>query len=230
MENEQKHRISLPDYSLAEELMNSITHGVGAGLGIAALVLCVIFSVVRGMGAAAVVASAIYGATLVLLYTMSCLYHALARNRAKRVFRVIDHCTIYLLIAGTYTPYTLVTLCGGGHPGWGWSLFGVVWGFAVLGISLTAVDLHKFRKLSMVCYIGMGWVIVIASRYMIEIMMPAKAAGLWLLLAGGILYTVGAVLYGIGKKHKYVHALFHVFVLAGSILHFLSIFFYVLKP
>ena len=227
---EKKHKITLPDYTLGEELMNSISHGIGAGLGIAALVLCVVFSVVRGMGAMAVVASAVYGSTLIILYLMSCMYHALARNQAKRAFRVMDHCTIYLLIAGTYTPYTLVTLCGGGHPGWGWSLFGVVWGVTVLGITLTAVDFRKFRIVSTLCYVGLGWVIVIASRYMIEIMWPDKAAGLFLLLGGGVLYTVGAVLYAVGKKHKDLPSLFHIFVLGGSILHFLSIFFYVLKP
>lgn len=156
-----------------------------------------------------------------MLYLMSCLYHALKVNRAKRVFRVIDHCTIFLMIAGTYTPYTLVTLRGIT----GWVLFGVVWSVGILGIVLNAVSLKRFAKLSVICYILMGWVVLFASR---QLMAALARDGLWLLLAGGIAYTIGAVLYCIGAKKKYFHSVFHFFCLIGTILHFFSIYLYVL--
>ena len=143
----------LPDYTKGEELFNWISHAVGAALAIAACVLLTVFAALYG-DAWCVVSCSIYGAMLIILYMMSTLYHALRPNKAKRVFQIIDHCSIFLLIAGTYTPYTLVTLRREGA--WGWTLFGVVWGMAVLGIVLNAVDLHRFKKFSMVCYIGMG--------------------------------------------------------------------------
>lgn len=222
----KEHRISIPSYTLAEELINSITHGVGSLLGIAALVLCVVLSVMHG-NVWAVVSSAIYGSALIILYTMSTIYHALKINMAKRVFRVIDHCSIYLLIAGTYTPYTLVALRNesvwGLSPGW--ILFGIVWGAAVMGIIFNAIDIKKFRIVSMITYIAMGWVIVLASAPLTRVL---DGVGIGLLLAGGVIYTVGALFYVFGKKHKYMHSLFHVFVLAGSILHFFSILLYVI--
>lgn len=218
--SETKHRVSIPKYTLGEELMNSITHGVGAGLGIAALVLCIVKSCTP-LDGYKLASSIVFGLTTTLLYLMSCLYHALKINRAKRVFRVIDHCTIFLLIAGTYTPYTLITLRGT----IGWVLFGVVWGVAVLGIVLNAVNLKRFAKLSVACYIAMGWVIIFAVRPLIAAL---DRTGLWLLLAGGIAYTVGAVLYGIGSKKRYFHTIFHFFCLIGTALQFFSIYFYVL--
>ncbi len=222
----KEHRISIPDYTLAEELMNSITHGIGSLLGIAALVLCVVLSVLHG-NIWAVVSSAIYGSALVILYTISSVYHALKINKAKRVFRVIDHCSIYLLIAGTYTPYTLVALRNesvwGLSPGW--ILFGIVWGAAAMGIVFNAVDMKKFRIVSMVTYIAMGWVIVLASAPLARVL---DGTGIGLLFAGGVVYTVGAMFYAAGKKIRFMHSLFHVFVLAGSVLHFFSILLYVL--
>ena len=152
---------------------------------------------------------------------MSCLYHALKVNMAKRVFRVIDHCTIFLLIAGTYTPFTLVTLRGTV----GWVLFGIVWGMAVLGITLNAVNLKKFSKISVACYLVMGWAIIAAFRPLAEALAPQ---GVSLLIWGGIAYTVGAILYGIGAKVKYFHSVFHFFCLAGTVLHFFAIYLYVL--
>ncbi len=214
------HRISIPKYTLGEELMNSITHGIGAGLGITALVLCIVKSC-NPLDGYKLASSIVFGLTTTLLYLMSCLYHALKVNRAKRVFRVIDHCTIFLLIAGTYTPYTLITL----HGPVGWILFGVVWGVGILGIVLNAVNLKKFANISVACYIILGWIIVIASRQLIAAMDPA---GLKLLFAGGIAYTVGAVLYGIGSKKRYFHSIFHFFCLLGTTLHFFSIYLYVL--
>ncbi len=215
-----KHRISIPKYTLGEELMNSISHGVGAGFGVVALVLCIIKSG-NPFDGYKLASSIVFGLTVTLLYLMSCLYHALPVNRAKRVFRVIDHCTIFLLIAGTYTPYTLVTLRG---P-MGWVLFGIVWGVGVLGIVLNAISLKRFAKLSMVCYIALGWVIVLATKDLIASLAPA---GIWLVLAGGIAYTLGAVLYGIGAKRPYFHSVFHFFCLLGTVLQFLSIYLYVL--
>ena len=214
------HRISIPKYTLGEELMNSISHGLGALLGVTALVLCIIRSC-SPLDGYKLASGIVFGLTTTLLYLMSCLYHALKVNRAKRVFRVIDHCTIFLLIAGTYTPYTLITLRGLT----GWLLFGVVWGVGILGIVLNAVSLKRFAKLSVACYIALGWVVIFASRQLVA---SLATPGLWLLLSGGIAYTVGAVLYGIGSKKRYFHSVFHFFCLIGTILHFFSIYFYVL--
>ncbi len=218
--NQKPHRISIPKYTLGEELMNSITHGIGAGLGIAALVLCIVKSC-NPLDGYKLASSLAFGLTTTLLYLMSCLYHALKVNRAKRVFRVIDHCTIFLLIAGTYTPYTLITLRGVT----GWLLFSVVWGVGILGIVLNAISLKRFAKLSVACYIALGWVILLASRQLVASLAPA---GLWLLIAGGVAYTLGAVLYGIGSKKRYFHSVFHFFCLLGTALHFFSIYYFVL--
>ncbi len=214
-----KDKIQIPKYTLGEEITNAILHGIGALLSIAALVLCVVFGAIHH-NAYAVVSSCIYGSTLIILYTMSCLYHSLKVNNAKRVFRIIDHCSIYLLIAGTYTPYALVTLNG---P-LGWTIFGVIWGCAILGIVLNAVDMNRWKIFSMILYIAMGWAIIFTIEPLIRLI---EIGGFYLLLAGGIVYTVGAIFYGIGKKYKYMHSIFHFFVLGGSILHFFSILLYV---
>ncbi|MGN1019432.1 MAG: hemolysin III family protein [Aristaeellaceae bacterium] len=215
-----KHRITIPRYTLGEELISAISHGVGALLGIAALVLCIVKSC-NPFDGYKLASSIVFGLTVTLLYLMSCLYHSLKVNKAKRVFRVIDHCTIFLLIAGTYTPYTLVSLRGA----LGWWIFGIIWGIAILGIVLNAVNLKKFAKLSVACYLIMGWIIVFAYQYMVKVMHPTALA---LLIWGGIAYTVGAVLYAIGSRKKYFHSVFHFFCLAGTILHFFSIYLYVL--
>lgn len=208
-----------PVYSLAEELISSISHGVGTLLAVAALVVGVVMAAVYS-DAWCVVSMAVYGATLVILYSMSTIYHGLKPNRGKRVFRILDHCSIFLLIAGTYTPLTLVTLRGT----LGWIYFGVAWGAAILGIVLNAVNLSRFKVFSMICYIAMGWVIVFAVKPLMENM---QTGGLILLGTGGLAYTLGAVLYGVGKKVKYVHSIWHLFVLAGSILHYFCILLYV---
>lgn len=220
MNNIRRKMLGLPDYTLGEELMNSITHGLGAALGVVALVLCIVKSAIAG-NVYGVVASSVYGSTLVLLYTMSCLYHALKVNRAKKVFQTFDHCSIFLLIAGTYTPITLVAL-----NGWlGWSLFGVVWAAAVTGIVFNGISVKKYKVLSMICYIAMGWVIILVFPTFIK---SVSWGCVRLLLWGGISYTVGAVIYAFGKKARYVHSIWHIFVLVGSILHFFSIYLYVL--
>ena len=213
-----KEKIQIPNYSLGEEITNAILHGIGALLAIAALVLCVVFSAIHH-NPYAVVSSCLYGSTLIILYTMSCLYHSLKVNNAKRVFRIIDHCSIFLLIAGTYTPLTLVSLNG---P-IGWTLFGIIWGVSILGIILNAIDLNKYKVISMILYIMMGWAIIFTFPRLLKVI---DMAGIYLLVAGGIVYTIGAIFYGVGKKIKYMHSVFHFFVLAGSILHFFAILLY----
>ena len=152
---------------------------------------------------------------------MSCIYHALKPNKAKRVFRVFDHCSVFLLIAGTYAPYTLVSLSGAT----GWVLFGIIWASAILGITLNAIDLEKFSKVSVACYLAMGWAVIFAFR---PLMASLAFPGLMLLVAGGVAYSLGVILYAIGSKKRYMHSVWHFFVLAGSILHFFSIYLYVI--
>lgn len=213
----------LPDYTKGEEIFNMVSHIVGGALGIAALVLCVVAAALHG-DPWAVVGSAIYGASLILLYTSSSVYHGLRPGMGKKVMQVIDHCVIYILIAGTYTPILFCSIRPV-SPVVAWVLFGVVWGLAAAAAAFTAIDLKKYGKLSMACYIGMGWCIVLAIKTVIRaIALP----GLLWLLAGGIAYTVGAVLYGVGKKHRYMHSVFHLFVLLGSILQFVCIMWYVI--
>lgn len=214
---------SLPDYTRGEEIFNYVSHIVGGGFGVIALVLCVIRSALHG-DPWAVVGSAIYGSSLIALYTMSSVYHALTHPTAKKVLQVLDHCTIYFLIGGTYTPI-LFSAIRPVSPVWAWVLFGIVWGLAAMAATFTAIDLKKYAVLSMICYIGMGWCIVLAAPTAIK---AIDFAGLMWLLSGGIAYTVGAVFYGFGKKCRYIHSVFHLFVILGSILQFVCIFFYVI--
>ena len=200
-----------------------ISHIVGGGFGVVALALCVVFSAIKG-NPWSVVGSAIYGASLISLYTMSSVYHGLKSEMGKKVMQVMDHCTIYFLIAGTYTPILLS--CIREHsPAWAWTIFGLVWGCAAVGVVFAAIDHKKFAVLSMICYIGMGWCILIAGKVALE---AISFAGLMWLLAGGIAYTIGAVIYVIGKKKRYMHSVFHIFCLIGSILQFVCIFFYII--
>ena len=212
----------MPDYTKGEEIFNMVSHIVGGALGIAALVLGVIFSALHrnGYGLAG---SIVFGVSMILLYTMSSVYHGLRDGRAKRVLQVLDHCTIYVLIAGTYTP-VLLSATRPIDPVSSWVLLGVMWGLSALAITLTAIDLRKYRIFSMICYLGMGW----AAVFKIGLVYQAVGrAGFSLILAGGIAYTIGAVLYGMGKKHRYMHSIFHLFVVAGSVLHALAILLYV---
>ncbi len=217
---EEKHKVKLPDYTLGEELISAISHGIGAGLSIAALVLCVIKSANSG-SAISVVSSAIFGTMLFLLYMMSTIYHSLKRNNAKRVFRVFDHCTIFLLIAGTYIPIVLVGI--GGTVGWVY--FGIIVAAAILGIVLNAIDVQKYERMSLFCYIAMGWVIVFGFKALTD---AIDKNGIILLIAGGVVYTVGAIIYRLGDNIRYFHSIWHFFVLGGSILHFFMIYNYVL--
>lgn len=211
---------SLPKrYTILEEIWNSITHGIGAGLSIAALVILVVRAVYLApdsMRALYVTGYSVFGSSLILLYLMSTLYHALTPYGAKKVFSIFDHSSIYILIAGTYTPYCLTALQGAT----GWTLFGIIWALAVLGVVFYAVFGNKLRYLSVIMYILMGWLIIFAIK-------PMKTAlsqeSLVFLVSGGAAYTVGVIFYAL-KKVRYAHCIWHLFVLAGSILHFFSLF------
>lgn len=212
-------------YTKGEEIFNMVSHIVGGALAITAITLCVIMAAIHD-NVWGVVSGAIYGGSMILLYTMSSLYHGLRPNKAKKVFRIIDHCSIFFLIAGTYTPYMLSGLRPH-NPGLAWTIFGIIWGAAVLGIVLNAVNMKKFKVFSMVCYIAMGWCVATVTGPMIKYFDPMC---LLFLLIGGIAYTVGAALYGMSKKKtiRYMHSVFHLFVVAGSLMHFFSILFYLM--
>lgn len=214
---------ALPDYTRGEELMNMITHIVGGAMGLAALVLCVVKAALSG-SAIAVVAAAVYGVCMIWLYTMSSVYHGLRPGMGKKVLQVIDHCTIYTLIAGTYTPILLCAIRPM-YPGIAWGLLGAEWGLALIAAGLTAVDLEIYSVFSMICYIGMGWGIVI---FLPQALAALGAPALWTIFAGGVAYTVGAVLYGLGGKRRWFHSVFHLFVLLGSLLHLIAILVWVL--
>ena len=210
----------LPDYTKAEEVFHAVSHLMGALFGIVAMLICL----KRSTDLWAYIGSTIYGGALVLLYAMSGIYHGLPKGTSKKVLQVLDHCTIYLLIAGTYTPILFCAIrpvsqvCA-------WVLFALVWGCAVVGGVLTAIDVERFDKLALTCYIAMGWCIVMAAPTAIR---AISLPGLLWLLAGGIAYTTGAVFYAVGKNRRWMHGIFHVFVLAGSILQFISIAEYIL--
>ncbi len=214
----------LPKYTKGEEIFNMTSHIVGAVLGVVATVLCVVFAAIRG-NVYGVVSGAIYGVTMIILYTMSSIYHGLNPKRySKKVFQVLDHCSIFLLIAGSYTPFALCTIREYDTAS-GWVIFGVIWAVAILGIVLNSIDIKKFKVFSMICYLLMGWCIVFKIGLLPKLL---GTAGFVLLLLGGIAYTVGAILYGIGKKHKYMHSVFHLFILLGSLLQFFCILLYVM--
>jgi hemolysin III len=208
------------DYTLGEEIANSIIHGLGIGLSVAALVVLVAFATLSGDGYR--LASAIVlGVALVLEYTASTLYHSFPQPRVKHLFKIFDHCGIYLLIAGSYTPFCLVTLRQHG----GWWMFSVIWTLAVVGVALEAFWAYRPRWLSVVVYLGMGWMVLFSIKPLLANLAPA---GVWLLVAGGLCYTVGTAFYML-KKVKYMHAVWHVWVLAGSTCHFLAVLLYVMR-
>ena len=219
----RKHKTQLPDYTRGEEIANMITHILGALFAVAAIPILVV-TAANHHNPWAIVSGSIYGATLLIMFTVSSIYHGLPVGNAKRVMRVIDHCDIYFLIAGTYTPI-LLTAIRPLNPEMAWSIFGVEWALTAIAVTLNAIDLKRFEKVSMVCYIGMGWCVIAVVKLTIEAM---TLPGFLLLLFGGIAYTIGAVLYGLGKKMRYMHSLFHVFVIIGSVLQFFAILFYVI--
>jgi len=211
----------LPDYSRGEEVMNMVTHIVGGALGLTALVLCLI----RSWGDPWDVAgSLVYGVCMICLYTFSSIYHGMGEGTGKKVMQIIDHCTIYFLIAGTYTPILLGAFRPV-YPAICWGLFILEWGLCLLAATLTAIDLKKYNAFSMVCYIFMGWAVAFVIPQARQVM---TGPGFLWLLWGGIAYTVGAVLYGIGSRRKWFHSVFHIFVVLGSLLQFIAILCYVL--
>ncbi len=213
----------MPSYTKGEEIFNMTSHIVGGALGILAIVLCAVFAGMKG-DVYGVVSGCIFGATMLVLYTSSSIYHGLKPDKfSKRVFQVIDHCTIFILIAGTYTPIALCTMREV-NTAVGWTLFGVIWGLAIIGIIFNSIDLKKYKKFSMICYLVMGWLIVVKMGTLID---SVGMIGFWYLLSGGIAYTIGAVCYGLTKR-KWMHSVFHVFCIIGSVLHFLFILFYVI--
>ena len=211
----------LPDYTRGEEIMNMVTHIVGGAVGIVVLTLCVIFAAIHG-NVYGIVTSAIYGTTMISMFTISSVYHGLKPTLGKKVMQVIDHCTIYFLIAGTYTVIVLSAIRPV-YPLLGWGLFAFEWAMTALATTLTAIDLKKYSVFSMICYIGMGWAVIIFWRQTLEVM---TLPGFALLLSGGIAYTIGSILYGIGKKKKWMHSVFHIFVVLGATLQFLSVLLY----
>ena len=213
----------LPDYTRGEEIMNMVTHIVGGAMGIAVLTLCVIRAALNG-NVYGIVTSAIYGTTMITMYTISSVYHGLKPNLGKKVMQVIDHCTIYFLIAGTYTVIVLSALRPV-YPKLGWGIFIFEWAMVALATTLTAIDLKKYSIFSMVCYIGMGWAIIPFWRQVLTVM---GTGGFGLLLSGGIAYTIGSILYGLGKRKKWMHSIFHIFVILGSLLQFFAVLFYAL--
>lgn len=213
----------LPNYSTGEEIMNTVTHIVGGAMGVAALTMCVMLAA-QNRNIYGVIGSSIYGFCMIALYSVSSVYHGLRPGMGKKVMQVIDHCTIYFLICGTYTVIALSAIRPI-YPKLGWLLLSFEWIMAIIATVLTAIDLKQYRVFSMICYIGMGWAIIPFAKVVMQVL---TKPGFYLLLAGGIAYTIGAVLYGIGSKKKWMHSVFHIFVDIGSLLQFLCVAMYAL--
>lgn len=211
----------LPDYTRGEELMNMITHIVGGGLGVIVLLTCVIRAALEA-NFYGIFSCTVYGTTFITMFTISSVYHGLNAGIGKKVLQVIDHCTIYFLIAGTYTAVVLSAIRPV-YPALGWGLFIFEWVLALIAATLTAIDLKKYEVFSMVCYIGMGWAVIPFWRQTLETM---QLPGFLLLLTGGIAYTIGSILYGLGKTRKWMHSTFHIFVVLGAGLQYLAVLFY----
>ena len=212
-----------PRYTKGEEIMNMVTHIAGGGLAIIGSIFCILAACRVGSWSH-ILGASIYCAAMIGVYTMSSVYHGLNAGTAKKVMQVIDHCAIYFLIAGTYTPI-LITGFLPLFPRIGWGLLGMQWSLTAIAVTLTAIDLKKYQIFSMVCYIFMGWGIIFFLPQTIDVV---GRGGFSLLLAGGIAYTIGAILFGLGKKLKWMHAVFHIFVILGSVFQYFAIIFYVL--
>ena len=214
----------MPRYTKGEELFNMITHIVGGGLGLVALLFCVIIAAYN-QNMWGVASGLVYGFSVILLFTMSSIYHGLRAGIPKKVFRILDHCTIYVLIAGTYTPI-LLTHFRAAHPTDAWVMFGILWGLAVIGITLNAIDLKRFLVFSVFCYLGMGWAAIFRINLLIEVLgLPFFI----LILIGGVLYTIGVAFYALGRRKLYMHSVFHLFVIVASILHSVAIAVFVMR-
>ena len=213
---------SFNNQSLGEEIANGVSHCVGALLGIAGTAVLIVIAAFRS-SALGVVSAALYGASLILTYCMSTLYHALTNEKAKKVFQILDHCSIYLLIVGSYIPISLVMIAGLRHmPALGWTIFGINAACMIIGIVLNSINLKKYKKISLILDIIMGWLIVFSIKYVFDI---CGIGGMYFLVSGGLCYTIGIIFYKL-KKVKYMHFIWHLFVLAGSILHYFFILFY----
>lgn len=218
-----KDRI-LPNYTKGEEIFNMTSHILGSILGIIAIIILPIISA-KHHNVYGIISGVIFGISIFVLYTMSSLYHGLSpKLKAKKIFQVIDHCSIFILIAGSYTPFTLCTLREY-SPIIGWAIFGVIWMAAALGIIFNSIDLKRYKVISMILYLLMGWCIIFKGSILPELL---TTPGFILLLSGGIVYTIGAVLYGLGKKIKWMHSIFHLFIFFATLLHFLCIAIYVM--
>ena len=213
----------LPDYTKGEETMNMVTHIAGGGFSILIALLCILKAVLWGDGYD-IAGAAIYGGAMICLYTMSSVYHGLRPSTGKKVLQVLDHCTIYFLIAGTYTPIALSAFRPA-YPAIGWGLVIFQWTLTALAVTLTAIDLKKYNVFSMICYIGMGWAVAPFLKQATQVL---TLPGFLFLLWGGIAYTLGAILYGIGSKKRWFHSVFHIFVVLGSVLQAICILFYAL--
>jgi hemolysin III len=210
---------TIEKYSPWEELFNSITHGIGALVSIAGLILLVVYSSIYG-NLSHIISCTIFGLTLVLLYTASTLYHSFQKPNLKHVFKILDHSCIYILIAGTYTPFMLITIRGA----LGWVIFALVWSFTVIGILFKVFFVHRFKIISTIAYILMGWIIIFAIKPLFDAL---PGGGLVLLISGGLAYTLGTIFYA-WKRLPFNHAIWHLFVLTGSVCHFLAVMFYVI--
>ena len=213
----------LPTYSGGEEAMNMVTHIVGGGIGIVALIGCLIKTIIQG-SLVGIVSVLVYGISMVTLYTISSVYHGLKIGTGKKVMQILDHCAIYLLIAGTYTPISLIAIAPA-YPAIGSGLVIFQWAMAALAVTLTAIDLKKYKVFSMLCYICTGWAVL---PFLAQIREILTEPGFLFLLWGGIAYTLGAILFGIGSRLKWFHSVFHIFVVLGSFLQLICIYFYVL--
>ena len=211
-------KIEIPEYSLGEELVNAISHGVGASLSIAALVVCIVHS----HSALGVISSALYGSMMIILYIFSCLYHSLSpKVRGKKVLRVIDHDNVFLMEAGTYMPVALALLVGSGHVALGWTVFGIVWLVTILAVVFTSINVDKFQKVGVYCNLFLGWGALLILPVLTQLI---PASGILMLIIGGATYSLGALWYTVGAKVKWMHSVFHFYVLLASIFHFVFIF------
>lgn len=218
----RRKKDTLPRFTRGEEIFNAVSHIVGGGFGIVFLFVGVIYAHMH-CDSFGIFSMYVYGICMILTYTISAIYHFLRPLKAKKVFRIIDHCSIFLLIAGTYTPICLITLTA--EPAWGYSLFLIVWTLSILGITFTAINLHKYKTFGQILYFALGWCIIFA---LFPLLRHIELNGFWWLLSGGIAYSIGAIFFAYGRKIRYFHSIFHLFVVLGSVLQFICILFYVI--
>lgn len=214
----KKLNIRIPLYTLGEEIFHAVSHGIGAALSIVALAMMM----VKAQGPLAQITCAVFGTAMIILYTISCIYHSLSRNlESKKVMRVIDHCNVFMLVWGTYIPVALIGVGGA----LGWILFGITGAFTALGITLTAIRVDKYKIPQVICHLVCGWSILAGIP---QLMRSVGSQGLLFMLLGGVMYTVGSILYGLGSRVRYMHAVFHIFCLLGSFCHFWAVYMYLL--